>query len=490
MSGLLAREQSLSADPILNAAARYRGTLVDLDSGRSVSADDFARLRETLLHDLTAFGLQAGDRVILTIPNGAPFIVALLTLLEAGACPLLLHFKTPSTEVFRYAKQFACRYSIGDFRADRFENGNVTNFSQLECNGTNLQWCEFDNDRPSDSGFCGVPLHPTSGSTGLPKIALRPGFAAIEEARHYAETMDIRSTDGIVAFPPMSHAYGYGMSVMVPLLTGANVLTTQRFSVEKLRAAMGNHVVSVLPVVPSMLPALSMAREMRWDRMRWVLAAGSVLPHNVAAMFLERTGVTCCPLYGTTETGGISVATTADGSDVDGRVGPAMKGVETSIIPETDLGPNIGRLAIRSSSMMAGYLDEHGNIARPFSEAWFSTGDLALMSDSESVHLRGRVSDVINVHGMKVVPSEVEEVLLRMPDIHEVKVYAGVGKYETQTVLAAVATERRTEVRDIEAFCQDQLVYYKRPYSIHVIDALPRNPAGKIITTQLPGINF
>jgi acyl-CoA synthetase (AMP-forming)/AMP-acid ligase II len=194
-------------------------------------------------------------------------------------------------------------------------------------------------------------------------------------------------------------------------------------------------------------------------------------------------------LYGTTETGGISVATVSDGSYVDGRVGPAMKGVETSILPEPDFGANLGRLAVRSSSMMTGYLDEQGSITRPFSDGWFSTGDLAVTDDPQSLHLRGRDSDVINVHGMKVVPSEVEEVLIRMSCVREVKVYAGAGKHNTQSVLAAVATEPDADVGELETYCQQHLVYYKQPQSIYLVDALPRSPAGKIVSAQLPGID-
>ena len=85
----------------------------------------------------------------------------------------------------------------------------------------------------------GVPLHPTSGSTGLPKIALRPGYAAMEEARHYAETMTIDADDVVLAIPPMSHAYGYGMCVMVPLLTGASIVSMRRFSTEGGAAGAG-----------------------------------------------------------------------------------------------------------------------------------------------------------------------------------------------------------------------------------------------------------
>ncbi len=335
----------------------------------------------------------------------------------------------------------------------------------------------------------GVPLHPTSGSTGLPKIALRPGFAALEEARHYAATMAIDADDTIVAIPPMSHAYGWGMCVMVPLLTGASVVSLRKFSVKQVARAVAEHPATILPTVPAMLDVLSFGAGVDLRSLRWVLAAGATLPRRAAEQFREKTGATACPLYGTTETGGISVATAADGSDVDGRVGPPMDEVGVEIRPHADghsLGPGIGKVFVRSSSMMTGYLDEHGAIHDPPADGWFETGDLGQTTATGTVHLRGRNSEVINVSGLKVVPCEVEEAILTLPAVRETKVYAGQHRSGTQVVVAAVAGEAGLSVADVRAHCELNLVYYKRPQVIHLLDALPRTPTGKIIRDQLP----
>ena len=119
---------------------------------------------------------------------------------------------------------------------------------------------EIGDGSPGGPLLRGVPLHPTSGSTGLPKIALRPGFAAMEEARHYTATMAIDGDDTIMAIPPMSHAYGYGMCVMVPLLTGANIVSTRQFSVKLIHRALAEYPITILPTVPAMLDVLSLGR--------------------------------------------------------------------------------------------------------------------------------------------------------------------------------------------------------------------------------------
>jgi acyl-CoA synthetase (AMP-forming)/AMP-acid ligase II len=489
VSETLALSQNLSPAPILEAVERYRGTLVDLDASRIVTADQFARARQALTAALAGAGLAVGDRVIVAIPNGPLFLAALASILACDASPLLLHFKTPTEELRRYAQRFGVRF-LATEPAEDLDHGDLLaasldhDFAGL----ARLRFAALDVPDAFVGGpvLRGVPLHPTSGSTGLPKIALRPGHAAMEEARHYAATMAIDDDDTIMAIPPMSHAYGYGMCVMVPLLTSANIVTTRKFSAKLIYRALEERPVTIVPTVPAMLDVLSFGQGADLRRARWVLTAGAMLPRRAAEQFRQKTGVTACPLYGTTETGGISVATAADGRDVDGRVGPPMAGVSVMVGGSPpDSAAGLGRLCIRSSSMMAGYLGDAGEIV-PVEDGWFETGDLARLDPDGAIHLRGRDSEVINVSGLKVVPCEVEEAITTLPGVVEVKVYAGDHRSGTQIVKAAVAVDDGVTAADIRAHCEQQLVYYKRPQVVTLVAALPRTPTGKIDRAQLP----
>ncbi len=136
--------------------------------------------------------------------------------------------------------------------------------------------------------------------------------------------------------------------------------------------------------------------------------------------------------------------------------------------------------------MMTGYLDDRGDIHWPASDGSFETGDLGQLAADGVIHLRGRNSEVINVSGLKVVPCEVEEAILTLPAVREVKVYAGEHRSGTQVVMAAVAGDASLSAADLRAHCERNLVYYKRPQVITLVDALPRTPTGKIIRDQLP----
>ncbi len=429
---------------------------------------------------------------MMAVTNGPLFIATLTAILARDASPLLVHAKTPAAELHRYARRFGARFLAcepsGETGLDEIVSSRIDiPFTHV----TALRWGTFEFEDQAFDGpvLRGIPLHPTSGSTGLPKIAMRPGFAALEEARHYAATMAIDADDTILAMPPMSHAYGYGMCVMVPLLTGASIVSTRRFSIKLIHRALREHPVNILPTVPAMLDALSFGGGADLAQVRWLLTAGATLPARTAELFRERTGVNACPLYGTTETGGISVATAADGRDVDGRVGPPMDRVSVDVRTSgagAEFGPEVGKLAVRSSSMMAGYLDEKGRIGSGLCDGWFETGDLARIDDDGTIHLRGRDSEVVNVAGLKVVPCEVEEAITKLTGVVEVKVYAGEHRSGTQIVKAVVAVDGAISEADIRAHCERHLVYYKRPQVVTLVDALPRTPTGKIIRDQLP----
>lgn len=493
MSRAIISDSIWSPVPILTAAENYRGEIFDLDLGRNVTADMFHSMREGLIRSLREKGITAGDRVLVTIGNGPLFPIALAALLACDASPLLVHVMTPSAELARYAQRFGVKWLVsngGDEQVD----------SVLEQHGMLLvgdDWSLVVGRFPEPTHIPGpelrgVPLHPTSGSTGLPKIALRPGFSAMEEARHYTATMAICEDDCLMAIPPMSHAYGYGVTTMVPLLTGASIVTTAKFSIKKLAQVLRDHPVTILPMVPAHIDILLFGGTVDFGRLRWLLTAGSMMPRRAAEQFRKKTGVTVCPLYGTTETGGIAVATIADGEDVDGRVGPPMDGVEVCVRPPADaedlgLEPGVGKLHVKSSSMMTGYLADSGEVLQPWdNQGFFETGDLSKVMEDGTIHLRGRTGEMINVLGLKVVPCEVEEAIAVMPGVREVKVYGGQLASKGEIVKAAVAVEPGVTERDIRDYCDANLVYYKRPHTVTLVEELPRNPAGKIQVKQLP----
>jgi acyl-CoA synthetase (AMP-forming)/AMP-acid ligase II len=159
------------------------------------------------------------------------------------------------------------------------------------------------------------------------------------------------------------------------------------------------------------------------------------------------------------------------------------------IRPSTDapeLAEGCGLVHVRSSSVMVGYLNDETIDTSMLPDGWFNTGDLGWLDDEGALHLCGRQAEVINVSGMKVLPSEVEEVIASLPGVAEVKVYAGKTRHGSHHIKAAVVVDNGVDVARIKAHCEQHLVYYKRPSRIIVMDALPRSAGGKILYDRLP----
>jgi long-chain acyl-CoA synthetase len=403
-----------------------------------------------------------------------------------------VHVDTPLAEIRRTAERFRASFLVSDglrtselgalgvggrvFSMAAWAAGVCARIGDVHHNG----------DGPSLNG---VPLHPTSGTTGLPKLAARPGAAAVAEARHYVDTIGIDDRDLVLCAVPMSHAYGFGMGAMVPLLSGANLATLRRFTSSGAIRAFREHAVTIYPTAPFALEMLlAEGGEAMPEPPRCVTSAGAPLPERTAVQARQSWGATVRPLYGTTETGGISVARADHDPTAAGSVGPAMDGVSIELRGDPDAGGEdrgaVGRLWVRSSSLMAGYLGGDGIDDSTVADDWFDTGDMAFLDDGGAINLRGRASEVINVFGMKVLPSEVEEVIALLPAIREVKVYGAPDPMGYPSVRAAVVGDlREAEVR---AHCREHLAAYKRPDRVVVLDRLPRTPSGKIVLAELP----
>jgi len=300
----------------------------------------------------------------------------------------------------------------------------------------------------------------------------------------------VTAEDTLLCVVPMSHGYGFGTSFTMPLVSGASVVSSRRFNPHVVTRALREHAITTFPAVPAMLHLLLVAaRGPITGLPRRVLSAGAPLSEQTAQAFFDNTGQPVRSLYGTTETGGISVDVHPQGTGVVGCVGPAMQSVSVEVRPlaePAELQAGIGRVCVKSPSAMAGYLTRDGVDASRLIDGWFETGDLGFLDGAGRIHLVGRESEVINVFGLKVIPSEVEAVIRDVPGVADVKVYAGQHRSGSQIVKAVVAGPESLDVAAIREHCARQLVGYKRPEVITRLEALPRTPTGKIIRDRLP----
>jgi acyl-coenzyme A synthetase/AMP-(fatty) acid ligase len=477
-----------SPTPLLEAFENFHGSFFDLERNVRISASALKKLRTELHRQMLSCGLTAGSRFLAAVPNGPLFAAVWAASLEAGASPILVHSDTPQPELDRMAGQWGAQFLVAGSETGH-GNAAGTGDALIASEHGALRWLKIRGESAGHDPIrlTSVPLHPTSGTSAGPKLAVRPGPCAVAEPLHYIETLGIDHSDAILCAIPMSHAYAYGICFLVALLTSADLLFMRCFNPVLVHQALAQMQISVFPAVPIMLDSL-LATDTAHPiiRPRIVLSAGAPLTRKTFEAFRHHYGLSARPLYGTTETGGIAIGLAEN--EFDGSVGPAMNGVEVDLRPPSgdDSSSDARTICVRSSSMMAGYLEKGGISRSALADGWFETGDLARMDAQARIYLQGRLSEVINVFGLKVVPREVEEVIARLPEVVEVKVYAR-RDMGPDIVEAAVVCRGTPDEERIRKHCEQHLVSYKCPTAIRFVDALPRTASGKVAVDRLTG---
>jgi fatty-acyl-CoA synthase len=173
-----------------------------------------------------------------------------------------------------------------------------------------------------------------------------------------------------------------------------------------------------------------------------------------------------------------------------GSCGRAVLNVETRVVDESmcDVAPGtVGEIVHRSPHLMLGYLNDDERTATAFHGGWFHSGDLATVDEEGYITVVDRQKDMVKTGGENVASREVEEVLYRLPQVSEVAVIGVPHPRWIEAVVAVVVTKEGHSLTAIEvqAHCAATMASFKVPKAVVFVDALPKNPSGKLLKRQL-----
>ncbi|GAA2737750.1 class I adenylate-forming enzyme family protein [Actinocorallia aurantiaca] len=339
----------------------------------------------------------------------------------------------------------------------------------------------------------------TSGTTGRPK-----GVLISHRSRaltFYCSAMEWGLGTGrtSVAVAPMYHGAGFAFGY-APVYTGGTVTMLRKWDPEALLHLVERDRAQSAFLVPThaqMLRALDGAKLADRD-----LSSLDTLYFNAAALpwALKQWVMEAFPscgvheLYGSTEAGIITNLRPADQHRKPGSVGHAWYMTELRVLgPDGEpAGPGEpGELFSRSPFLMNGYHENQAATEECTTEDGFLTcGDIVVRDDEGYVHVVDRKKDMIISGGVNVYPREVEEALAGHASVAEVAVVGTPSETWGEEVMAYVVLRDGEPggsglIADLEAHCRTGLAGYKTPRHWEIVDALPRNAAGKIVKRDL-----
>jgi fatty-acyl-CoA synthase/long-chain acyl-CoA synthetase len=191
--------------------------------------------------------------------------------------------------------------------------------------------------------------------------------------------------------------------------------------------------------------------------------------------------------YGTNHIGNVAFADASLQRRHPDTIGRPARDIEIEVV-DSDHQPlprgELGRVRVRGPGFPTAYLDDSDATARDFRDGWYYPGDLAILTDDGDILFKGRLDDVINFDGVKIFPSEIEQELLRHPDVAEAVAFALPSLRFGQAPAAAVRLHRQTDLQQLLEFCRDRLGL-RGPENIFVVTDLPKNAMGKVMRREI-----
>ena len=340
----------------------------------------------------------------------------------------------------------------------------------------------------------------TSGTTGKPKGVMLTQSNLVANARCISAEHALGPSDRVTAVLPLYHINAFAVTMLAPLAHGGSLAMPPRFSASRFWELPMRHGCTWLNVVPTMVSYLlegSVPPRESIAHVRFCRSASAPLPPEHLTAFQQKFGIGVIETMGLTETVAPAFSNPLDPARRKvGSVGRAS-GCEARVVnergePLPDGTP--GEITIRGPQVMRGYYkNEAATAAAFFPDGWLRTGDVGVRDADGFFFVTGRIKELIIKGGENIAPREIDEVVLRHPDVLDAASVGIPDRHYGQEIMVCVIRREgaKCDEAKLRAFCVEHLGPFKTPKVIRFVDELPRGPSGKVQRLKLlenPGV--
>ena len=479
---LLERAALHHGDRVALVASERRWTYRELDAEVSVLAGG-----------LQTLGLRPGERIGLHLPNIPEFVVVYYAAQKAGLVPLSLNVTYAAEEIAYIvadAEPSAVVTTAGvatslPTRAAMPSVRHLLDAAELETlpRGEPLRAMERDREETAAILY-------TSATTGRPKGVMLSHANVVSNAHATVDHLRMTAEDRGLCALPMFHCFGQNFILNALVAAGGQLVLHERFVADRFVEAIARHRITLFYAVPTMyILFLAEGRAYDFSSVRLFFSAAATLPTDVERRWHEVYGAWIHQGYGLTECSPFA-SYNHEIAVRPGSVGTPIENVEMKIADEAGrevAAGVLGEILIKGPNVMKGYFGNPAATAEAIREGWLHSGDIGYRDADGYYFIVDRVKDMINVSGFKVFPREVEEVLFRHPAVKEAAVVGVPHPVRGEAVKAFVVLNQGggVTVETLQELCRGAVAAYKVPERIEFLDALPKNPTGKVLKKEL-----
>jgi O-succinylbenzoic acid--CoA ligase len=417
--------------------------------GVELTYEELEAEASTAARRLAARGVRRGAGVVIAQPAGLDYVITIHALMKLGAVVHPLNPGLAPRELEAEIERANPALVIG-------ASDHVT-MSEADL--------PLLGEHDLDALHCRIL---TSGTSGSPRSVGLTYGNHLWSAVGSAFNLGVDPGDRWLCCLPLHHVAGLQI-VMRSVIYGTGAVVQDGFDVDRVAASLEREGVTLVSLVTTPLVRL-LAAQVDLSRPRAILVGGGPVPREILEEAIGR-GASVVQTYGLTETA--SQVTTLAPQDARRKLGSAGRPLLTTHLRIFD-----GEICVQGPVVAPGCADEDG---------WLHTGDLGRIDDEGFLYVEDRLGDVIVSGGENVLPAEVEEVLLRHPDVADA---AAVGRAdpEWQEAVEAVVVLREgaaTDATELRDHCAESLAGYKVPKRFEFVAELPRTASGKLLRRAL-----
>ncbi|HQU04748.1 MAG TPA: class I adenylate-forming enzyme family protein [Acidocella sp.] len=479
------------SDTVFHYAGLHPDRLALVDGHRTFSYQALARLVGQAAVYLTNLGLKQGMPVGVAMSNSAEHIVLSLAALRVGA--VLTELPTEMTDI-----EMAARVSRFGIVATFVDAGGPSSPAAVAVR-VPRNWLEELGLLSGDARAVSPAeelrmIVLSSGSTGIPKGIVTTQAQRMARVAAWSALFHDRwsSADpGTLILPAPPSMSLFAQFLVNQLLMGGTIVLLPKFSMASdLVTAISTWRDVICPIVPGMARAFiesAKGKDLLFPNMRAMISGGLPLAGYEKLDLMKRVTPNIYEVYGSGGFGAVCHLRPVDIQDHGNSVGRPISapGNEIELVGTDDkpVGPGIeGRLRCRGPNMSVGFYNPEDNArgAEHFADGWYYPGDVLQRDEAGYFYMRGREDDAFVAGELTVYPTEIEDVIMRHPDIAEAVIVGRPNKAGGIDLAGFIVGRNGLQHETVVAHCVATLPAAKRPRMIFYLDAMPRTGNGKL----------
>ncbi|WP_027365033.1 AMP-binding protein [Desulfotruncus alcoholivorax] len=487
-------------------------TWLIFEDGRSFTYEDIDILSDSLAGGFYELGVRENDKVAIYAYNSPEWIFSYFGILKTGAIPVTVNTGFIKDPLIYNLSASNSKFLIIDYRLLKaykdveielnnidtviiIGNGNIS-YGHLPIkpyvyfddvmakqSSTKLEIMKYAKDP------CAMIL--TSGTTGPSKVVVDANAQFISTALFMADAGGVTEDSTVYVYLPLFHIMALDLATISSMLANARMILVEKFTASSFWHDIKKYDVTHFHAVGPILEMLFKNPPSPLEKDHGQLVAIAYCSKEVWSLAKERFNISITGGYGSTEVG-IPVSSpynlVISGHNPPGSCGRVGPHVEVKVMDDNGRilpSGQIGEIVVRPGmpwTIFLEYYEMPKQTVEAFKGLWFHTGDAGYFDEQGYLYFVDRVKDAIRRKGENISSYEVEQVLLKNPDVVEAAVVPAPSEVGEDEVMAVIATKPGEEVslENIFNFCLENMPSFWVPRYIRIVKGLPRTPTGRI----------